>query len=458
MVIRILLIAAVAALEALPVRPVAPPAAAVLMISIDGLRPDYVLEADRLGLRIPTLRRFVAKGSYATGVRGVTPTVTYPSHTTLVTGVAPARHGILANTTFDPLGRNQGGWYWYASDLRVPALWDLAARGGLPTASVNWPVTVGARITWNIPEYWRAGTEDDRKLLAALATPGLVRSLERTLGPYPGSLEATVEGDRARGRFAEAILRAHRPRLMLVHLSALDHEEHQSGPFSPASLATLEALDSVVAELVGAADRAAGGRATVAIVSDHGFLPVERELELGVALRRAGLLTFDSDTASRPSDWAAAFWPSGGSAAVMLKDTADTARLGRLRALLASIAVEPANGIASVIDADSLRALGGFPGAAFLVNMRSGFTTGGRTTGPLMTTATSRGGHGQLPDVPEMRASLFLVGPSVPAGRSLGVVDMRDVAPTLAHLLGLAVPGAEGRNLLRGRRATGPLP
>src|SRR5690349_25116499 len=90
----------------------------LVMISIDGLRPDYVLQADRHGLRIPTLRALLRRGSYATGVRGVTPTVTYPSHTTLVTGVAPARHGITNNATFDPLGKNQDGWYWYSNDIR----------------------------------------------------------------------------------------------------------------------------------------------------------------------------------------------------------------------------------------------------------------------------------------------------------------------------------------------------
>src|SRR5262249_30398225 len=134
-----------------------PPAAAqaprrpVVMISLDGLRPDYVTEADRHGLRIPTLRGLLRRGSYATGVRGVLPTVTYPSHTTLVTGVAPARHGIYSNAVFDPLGTNQEGWYWYASDIRVPTLWDAARTAGIRTASVNWPVTVGAAITWDIP-------------------------------------------------------------------------------------------------------------------------------------------------------------------------------------------------------------------------------------------------------------------------------------------------------------------
>jgi predicted AlkP superfamily pyrophosphatase or phosphodiesterase len=79
----------------------------VVLISVDGLKPEYVLDADRYGLKIPTLRRMVAEGTSASAVTGVLPTVTYPSHTTLVTGVAPATHGILNNSPFDPLQRNQ---------------------------------------------------------------------------------------------------------------------------------------------------------------------------------------------------------------------------------------------------------------------------------------------------------------------------------------------------------------
>src|SRR5271170_3446393 len=90
-------------------------AAPVLIISIDGLRPDAVTQADQHGLKIPNLRRMMAEGAYAEGVTGVTPTITYPSHTTLITGVWPAQHGILGNTKFDPLMENMGGWYWYAS-------------------------------------------------------------------------------------------------------------------------------------------------------------------------------------------------------------------------------------------------------------------------------------------------------------------------------------------------------
>ena len=84
----------------------------VLMISVDGLRPADVINADRLGLAVPTLKRMMATGAYAAGVTGVLPTLTYPTHTTLITGVAPARHGISSNQTFDPTNINQVGWYW----------------------------------------------------------------------------------------------------------------------------------------------------------------------------------------------------------------------------------------------------------------------------------------------------------------------------------------------------------
>src|SRR5437870_2487330 len=78
----------------------------IVLISIDGLKPDYVLDADKHGLKIPNLRKLVAEGAHASGVTGVLPTVTYPSHTTMVTGVSPARHRIIANSPFDPFSKN----------------------------------------------------------------------------------------------------------------------------------------------------------------------------------------------------------------------------------------------------------------------------------------------------------------------------------------------------------------
>jgi predicted AlkP superfamily pyrophosphatase or phosphodiesterase len=421
----------------------------VVLISIDGLKPEYVLQADEHGLKIPNLRALVARGAHASGVVGVVPTVTYPSHTTLVTGVAPARHGIITNTTFDPLNRNQGGWYWYASDIRVPTLWDAVMEAGRTTGNVHWPVTVGARITWNLPQYWRTGEADDRKIVRALATPGLYDAMEQEVGAlYADGIDESIEGDELRARFAVRMIESRRPAFTLAYFTALDHEQHRSGPFSPASLATLERIDAIVGAVSAAATHAYRDDAVIAVVSDHGFQRTTRALNLIHALRTAGLVEFPPGVDDKPSAWRATIWPGGGSAAIVLKDSTDLATRDRVGQLLRALAADTSTGIDRVIDGAELRRRGGFPGAAFLVSLKDGYTFGYNSRGPLVVEVPVGGMHGYLPDSPAMRASFFIAGPGVPAGRDLGLVDQRAVAPTIAKVLGVRLSRAEGTALL----------
>ena len=141
-------------------------------------------------------------------------------------------------------------------------------------------------------------------------------------------------------------------------------------------------------------------------------------------------------------------WVTGGSAAIVLKDPSDAATRGRVRELLGKLAADPANGIDRVLDADDLHNRGGFPTASFFVGLKPGWRTGSTLDGPILSKTKIGGAHGELPDLPDLRASFFLIGPGVLAGRSLGLIDMRDVAPTLAHAVGLSLPSASGKNLL----------
>src|SRR5205085_5835213 len=109
----------------------------VILISIDGLVPDYYTAPERVGLRAPNLTALKKGGAFADGVEGVYPSVTYPAHTTLVTGVRPARHGIVQNRIFEPPTEPQtGAWYWYADALKSETLWTVAKKAGLKTAAV----------------------------------------------------------------------------------------------------------------------------------------------------------------------------------------------------------------------------------------------------------------------------------------------------------------------------------
>lgn len=413
----------------------------VLLISVDGLKPEAITHAAEHGLKVPNLRALMVDGTYAGTVRGVLPTVTYPSHSTLLTGASPAAHGIYDNTTFDPFNRNERGWYWYAEDLKVPTLWDAAADAHLVTANVYWPVSVGAHITYNLPQIWRTGTADDLKLQRALTTPGLEQSLSATLGAYPGGEEETVAEDEIRARFAVRLMEQKHLDFFTVYLSGLDTEEHASGPFSSASNAVLERLDAAIGRLRSAAEKAAPGRAVVCVVSDHGFAAIQHDVNLYVPFLQAGLISVDEH--GKVTAWKATPWPAGGTAAIMLADPNDAAVRSQVKALLGKLVEDPANGIERILDRDEIHAMRGFPDASFVAAFRIGYEMAYELSGPLVTKPSNLGMHGYLPEKAEMRSSFFLVGPGIAKNRNLGEIDMRRIAPTLADILRVHLAGAE---------------
>jgi predicted AlkP superfamily pyrophosphatase or phosphodiesterase len=423
-------------------------AGAVVLVSIDGLKPEYVRAADSLGLKIPTLRALALGGASATGVVSAFPTVTYPNHTTMVTGAAPARHGIYANTTFDPLGTNMEGWYWYAEDIRVPTLWDAARSRGLTSAAVHWPVSVGAAITWNVPQIWRTGTPDDRKLIRSLSTPLVLDTLEQRLGvEYPDGADESIRGDERRARFVAQLIQWKRPQLTLAYLTALDHEEHAAGPWTPRAFAVLERIDAALDTIVVAARRSFGDGVTIAVVSDHGFAKTHAEVNLNIAFAKAGLIDLPPEDSGHPTDWHASAWPAGGMAAIVLRDSTDSVARSRTRQILTVLAADTANGIAQIVERPELARWGAFPNVECVVAFRPGWIPGAAVRGELRRAASSAGMHGYLPSYPEMRATFIIDGPGIAAGRSLGLIDMRDVAPTLAHRLGIPLATAEGHDL-----------
>jgi len=421
-------------------------AAPVLMISIDGLRPADVLDADKRGLKLPTLSALVAEGVYATNVTNVLPTVTYPNHTTLITGVRPAVHGIPNNVVFDPLRKNMDGWYWYASDIKVATLWDqVHAKGGV-VASIGWPVSVGARsIDDNIPEYWRAGTPDDVKLIHALATPDLPEALEAASGQQlAGLANTTPEADEAKSRFAVAMYQLKRPRLFTLHLSSLDEVQHISGPDTPQAHEALERIDADIGRILVAA-RQAEPDLMVVIVSDHGFAPLATEVNLYRPFIEAGLITLDPKT-GKLTAWLAEPW-GGASAAIVLAHPDDEALKARVKALLDKLAVDPELGINRIIGREEIARLGATPLASFYIDFKIGYEMGQKFDAPPVSPSVLRGMHGYFNDHPEMHSTFIMSGPGLTRKGSLGDIDMWRIAPTVAEILQVDLPQAEGQPL-----------
>jgi predicted AlkP superfamily pyrophosphatase or phosphodiesterase len=416
-----------------PARAESPAARHVLMISVDGLGASW-LTAPPPNLRIPNIRRLQAEGSYAEGVVGVYPSLTYPSHTTLVTGRVPAEHGIYSNLSSRQAGKNPDDWFWFASAIKVPTVWDEARRHGLTSAAISWPVTVGAAIDWNVPEVWdpKAGETADYQYVAKFATPGLIPEAMAALGPpEPGADDDTV-----RTRMAAYLLKQHGPNLMLVHLAALDEAEHDHGPASAEAVATLERLDIRVGELLAAVKNAGLENSTdVFIVSDHGFLPVEREIQPNVLLERAGLLQADEKGRTTGGRIATAanggtffiYWPESQN----LRAEVDTA----LRPL------RDAGVLWSVFYREALVDLGAEPAVQMVLEAPSGASFGDDAKGEVVRKRARPGGtHGYLPFRKELEASFIAWGPSIKKGVNLHRIPMTAVGPTILKALGIENP------------------
>lgn len=411
--------------------------APVVMISIDGMKPEYVTQAAQHGLRVPVLRDFLTHGAFAEGVVGVIPTVTYPSHTTMVTGVWPAKHGVVDNTVFDPFRQRPNTWYWDFTDIKVPTLYTVADAHGMTTANVGWPVTVGAPIDYNIAE----GTQSEHTDRPATSPYHPLDILDQ-IGVHPN--EGT-DGDITKTAEAVAVLKKYHPGLLLVHLTDLDHQEHLHSPFSREANATLEIIDGQVGQIEQAA-LAVNPRTRVVVVSDHGFLRVDHRTNLNVLLAKAGLIQLGPEKAGTkgPSvvSWEAEAWPAGGSVAIMLKRPGDAALLRKVRGVLDAAKAEAGNGIATILDHRELVQRGGFPQASFLVDYKDDYDAGNAFAGPVVEDAPSTGMHGYLPSRPALRSAFMIKGNGIAKARDLGVIDMRQIAPTLASLLQLKLQDA----------------
>lgn len=213
------------------------------------------------------------QGAWADGVVGEIPTITWPEHTTILTGVPPAVHGIQANQM------------WDYSLIHVKTMWDELKSHNLTSAAITWPVTVNAPITWNLPEYFekRQGGAMDLAAVAKKSTPGLVDEIAHA---YPSFAQQWLD-DRTRTLAALFLIEQKHPDFLAIHLVDLDAEEHDTEPFSSASKAILEYTDELIGRILAALPR----DTVFALVSDHGFVPVAKTVHPPVGVVTPFLVT-----------------------------------------------------------------------------------------------------------------------------------------------------------------------
>jgi arylsulfatase A-like enzyme len=199
----------------------------VVLLSIDGLRPDAIGSFEA-----PTLQRLVREGSYSLAASTILPSKTLPSHTSMLTGEPPDRHGVLWNTVATAA----------ADTIEMPNIFSVARSRGYRTAAFF-----------------------SKSKFHALQRPGTL-----DYSQAPGGWFGRWASDRT-VRDVEVHLDAARPNVLFVHLTDPDHAGHQSGWMSAAYGRGVTAADSAVARILTAADRAYGaGKYSLIVTADHG--------------------------------------------------------------------------------------------------------------------------------------------------------------------------------------------
>ncbi len=417
----------------------------VVFVTVDGLLPEVYLHPDAHGLKVPTIRSLVQKGASSAGALSVYPSLTYPSHTSMATGVNPGKHGVVGNRSFDPFENDLEGWRWYAEDIQRDPIWRIARRAGYSVATIHWPVSVGADVTWRVPEYWRAKNEEDKKVLRAVSTPGLLESVGREVPDFWSRYLPPNVHDDALTDIAVHLLRTEKPTLTMLHLVEVDGAQHAYGVFSEDAVRAIENTDVQIARIITAIREAGMEKETaIVIASDHGFMNAGSMVRAGVLLREAGLVTINS---GRVVSWKATLLNNSGHAYIYLNDAGDHATAEAVRVLFDAKAKDPKSGIGRVYSHEEVVALGGDPKAFLGVEPAVGFQFGPGFSGDYVAAPLYRATHGYDPRRPEMKASLILAGPSVPHGLLEGA-RLIDIAPTIASWLGLAMPNVDGTPLV----------
>lgn len=423
----------------------------VIVVSIDGLAA-FLLNDPKAPL--PTIRQLAKAGSVAEGGMKVSnPSVTWPNHSSVITGVRPEKHGVLANgvlvrgaievpTVVDPR-RDQRDL------IRVPTIIEAAHAAGLVTGEINWPCVRGSKsLHDSFPDVPDQVLHMTPRLRQELVIEGIL--LDET---QPSFAANSVAGrDLIWTEATCHVIRERKPNLLFVHLLNCDATHHALGAQTPAGYTANGYADMCLAKMV-AATKEAGiyDKTTFIILADHGFAMTPKAICPNVVLRQAGLLKV---TAEKMSDARVHVYPEGGIGLVYCTNPGEAALdREKFRDLM-----QDKEGVAEVIFPDRFAEMGmphpreytQAPDAILVA--KDGYAVSSTVAGENFVVAnteakTSLGSHGFIASLQKMNALLVLSGAGIRAGETLKSVENIDVAPTIAKLLDVELSGADGKAL-----------
>ena len=419
----------------------------VILITIDGF-PARMLQDNRTD--VPQIRALAAEGAMAEGMKVSNPSVTWPNHTTLVSGVRPSRHTVLFNGVLvhDDKGIAKIDPNKTAAELvKAPTVFDWLHQAGMKTAGVNWPCTrLSKSLDDDFPDSPDMLDFTTPRLRSELVAEGILPSEKQVDFAKIGM----PQRDEIWTKTACYLIRKRMPAFMAVHLLNTDSTHHKYGPESMASYTALALADRFVGDIVDAVTAAGQKKNTTIIVTaDHGFATATNVLQPNVLFRKADLISVN--TANQIIKARAQCVPEGGSGFIYLNDP--VTRDEDLKQIVKLL--EGQEGVLDLIGPEKFEAIGIPPSGQggspdLILRPKIGYGVVGGVVGDSfvapVTPAISSGYHGYI-DEPLMNAIFVASGRGIKKGARLGMIENVDVAPTVMQLLGKPLAVSAGKVL-----------
>lgn len=412
-----------------------------------------VLSVDGMSVAdVPVARTLPGFGRVLAGAWGsaeaIYPTVTYPNHTSQITGRFAAGHGIYANEPVQP-GVRRPDWFWDARAITGPTLFDLAAEQGLVSAAVCWPVTGwSTSIDIAVPEIWDPdGLPQTLDVLRDASSDRGRAYVDRH------SWRLGWDGGPRFGRFAVDVavdmIRREAPDLLFVHLADVDSARHATGRFSHEVREAFQAVDRGISEILAALDESGlTGSTDVAIVSDHGHVEVGRCFRPNVLLVEEGLVHLDES--GEVAAWDAWVHGCGLTGQLHMSPRADDVARERVLDLVERWVADPEVPVAAFRPLDDMYEDYGYLGPFLgILEGTSGTNMQNLWEGRVQHSRLDAdygfllSQHGHLPEQ-DMQAVFAICGPDIAEGVRFTRCTVPDEAVTFARLLGLELPAADG--------------
>lgn len=409
----------------------------LILISLDALNAkDHAIFK-----HLPVFQDFIEHGAYFPKVSPIYPSLTYPCHTSIITGTLPKVHGIYNNEVPEPAKAPNHDWFWYENDIQVPTLFDVAYVAGLTSAAVLYPVMAGSKsITYNFPEifsntgqsqlslFWKYGSRC--LLLDALRHASKAKGKEQ---PYLDHFSASLFKD---------ILRKRKPNLAALHLTELDSARHHHGTFSlEAKKALLSGANRIEEIIWLTKEMGIYEETTFAIFGDHGFQDYHTAISFNRLLKDLGLL--ETDANNKITAWKVYGASADGSLQIHLKDPMDVKLQSRVEILIDALLELPEKPFKACYTRKEAKLRFQLDGPfSYVLEANDGYAFDPRILDHYLMPVSQIpdsyvATHGFLPTQPNLKTTLLIKGPEIKAGVHLQEITLLDEAPTFAKILGL---------------------